>query len=524
MFNKAILMFSMGFLAPSLFRICSNLAVLDLGYVNAIGLVVGASSAVVVSAGLIIYFDKRNALSKTLWIALTTGLLVLALTGTAFAITGSEVSVAMSPTELQNSLMGTAGYSIFQLADGSFILNTANDSCTFLVKLDSSYDNLWTKTIRVSQETTILSRLAALSDGGFALAGVVNNRYVLMKTDSRGDIQWTSTFNSGAPINYLRAIIQTRDGGFALAGFGETVEEGLGWIYFVKTDLSGNMQWDKTFAGPVADCPSAIVQTSDGGYVMSDVSYSFVPDQGFFRLIKMDTFGNVLWNTTYGGEGDYLKPECNFAIATKDDGYLMAGYLWDTSAWVVKTDKEGNMQWNQTYGAKGSSITGALEAEGGGYLLASISNRSNAGLIMTDKTGNDLWNTTFTGVTLPIGYEANFNSLVHAKNGDYIMVGSKNQSVWLAKVNYQNNLPTILQPLSIANAALAMALVMTLLITLKKKKKTAGNQPTQNKYVLGSGQNADFARRFLGYPNLKVPCSMKFMQCHKSSPSLSSKL
>jgi len=472
MFNKAILMFSMSFLALSLFRICSNLAVLDLGYINAIGLVVGASAVVVVSTGLIIYFEKRNVLSKTLSIALTTGLLVLALTGTAFAITGSEGSVAMSPTELQTSLMGTAGYSVFQLGDGSFILNTANDSCTFLVKLDSSYNQLWTKTIRVCQESTVLSRLAPLSDGGFALAGVVNNRYVLMKTDSRGDIQWTSTFNSGAPINYLRAMTQTRDGGFALAGFGETVEEGLGWIYFVKTDLSGNMQWDKTFSGPVADCPSVIIQTSDGGYVMSDVSYSFVPDQGFFRLIKMDTYGNVLWNTTYGGETDYLKPECNFAIATKDGGYLMAGYLWDTSAWVVKTDNEGNMQWNQTYGAKGSSITGALETQGGGYLLASISNRSNAGLIMTDRTGNGLWNTTFAGVTLPIGYEANFNSLIHARNSDYIMVGSKNQSVWLAKVDYRNDLPTTLQLLSTISEASAIVMAATLLIKLKKKRKS----------------------------------------------------
>ena len=93
-------------------------------------------------------------------------------------------------------------------------------------------------------------------------------------------------------------MIQTSDGGFALAGFGEPVEEGLGWIWFAKTDSVGNLLWNETFSGPVADCPSAIMQTSDGGYVLSDVSYSFVPDQGFFRLIKMDAYGKVLWNTT----------------------------------------------------------------------------------------------------------------------------------------------------------------------------------------------------------------------------------
>lgn len=307
----------------------------------------------------------------------------------------------------------------------ALFINTANDSQTFLAKLDSSYNPLWMKIIKINRQNTVLSHLVPTSDGGYALAGIVNNRYVLLKTNSKGDIQWISTFDSGAPINYLRAIIQTCDGGFAIAGFGEAVEEGLGWIWFVKTDSYGNLEWNKTFSGPLADCPSAIIQTSDGGYVVSDVSYSFVPDQGFFCLIKMDVQGNILWNKTYGGEGKYLKPECNFAIATKDNGYLLAGYLWDTRAWIVKTDSEGNMQWNQTYGVKGSSVTGALEIQSGGYLLASISSRTTVGLIITDKAGNELWNITFSNVTLPIGYEANFNSIIQAKNGDFVMVGSK---------------------------------------------------------------------------------------------------
>ncbi len=470
MFKKAILMFSAVFLLSILYWIYNNPVPLDLSGINATGLVVGTPTIVIVSAGLVICFKKRNVLSRTMSASLITILLFLALSGTAFAALGPEGSNAMSPIELQTDLLGVAGYSIFQLADGSFILNTANTSCTFLVKLDSSYNEIWTKTIRISQENTVLSHLVPTNDGGYALSGIVNNQYVLMKTDSQGNIQWTATFDSGAPINYLRSMIQTYDGGFAIAGFGEPVEEGLGWIWFAKTDLYGNMQWNMTFSGPVADCPSAIMQTSDGGYMLSDVSYSFVPDQGFFRLIKMDTYGNVLWNTTYGGEDYYLEPECNTAIATQDGGYLLAGYLWDTDAWVVKTDAEGNMQWNQTYGEKGSSITSVLETQNGGYLLASISNFHIAGLIMTDNTGNKLWNITFPDVTWQIGYEANFNSLIKAKNGDYIMVGSKNQSVWLAKLNYQNNLPTTLQSLSLVNVALAVTVVMTLLIQLKKKK------------------------------------------------------
>jgi hypothetical protein len=403
----------------------------------------------------------------------------------ALAVLEPEIPVALSlPVVLQTNLMGETGYSVFQLADGSLVLNTASQSCTFLVKLDSSNHVLWTKTIRIGQEDTNLTRLLPTSDGGYVLAGLVDNMYVLVKTDSQGNVQWTKMYSSGAPINYFMSIIQTRDGGFAIAGFGEKVEEGLGWIWFAKTDSSGNMEWNETLSGPAADCPSTIIQTSDGGYVMSVVSYSFVPNQANFTLIKMNANGNVLGNTSYGGEGYYFQTECNCAIPTTDGGYLMAGYLWDKGAWIVKIDAEGNMQWNQTYGAKDSSITCALETQSGGYLLMTISNLTDAGLIMTDKAGNQLWNMTFPGVTLPWGLEGNFNSIIPAKDGGFIAVGSKNQSVWLAKLNYQHNGLTAFQVLLIAAVALAVAAIAALLIAQRKERVGKAKKAVQDMQIV----------------------------------------
>jgi len=390
-----------------------------------------------------------------------------------YSVLGKEIPIALSPpVELQTNLMGKAGYSVFQLADGSLVLNTTNQSCTFLVKLDSSNHLLWTKQIQINQKSTVLPRLVPTNDGGYALAGIMDNMYALVKTDSQGHVQWFKMFSSGAPINYFMSIIQTRDDGFAIAGFGEKVEESEGWIWFAKTDSSGNMEWNETLAGPVADCPSTIFQTPDGGYVMSDVSYSLVPNQAFFTLIKMDAIGNVLGNTTYGGEGYYFQPECNCAITTKDGGYLMAGYHWQKNAWIVKTDSEDNMQWNQTYGANGSSITCVLETQDGGYLLMAISNLKDVGLIMTDNAGNELWNSTFPGVTLPVGLEANFNSIINAKEGGYIVVGSKNQSVWLAELDYQHYGSIAPQLFSIAEVALAITVIAVFAVIVAKKRVT----------------------------------------------------
>jgi hypothetical protein len=151
----------------------------------------------------------------------------------------------------------------------------------------------------------------------------------------------------------------------------------------------------------------------------------------------------------------------------------MAGYLWQKSAWIVKTDAEDNMQWNQTYGVNGSSVTCVLETQGGGYLLMAISNLKDVGLIMTDNAGKELWNMTFPGVTLPVGLEANFNSIIKAKDGGYFVVGSKNQSVWLAKLEYQHYGSNVPQPLSIAEVALAVTVIAVFSAVIVAKKRVS---------------------------------------------------
>ena len=376
-------------------------------------------------------------------------------------------SMLSTPTKLQADLPGVVGYSVYQLGDGSLVLNSVNQTCTFLTKLNSNYRLLWTQPIETSQNGTILPRLLALRDGGFLLAGIVDNQYTLVKTDSQGNIQWTQIYCSGAPVNYLMSIIETSDGGFALAGFGEPAEDSLGWIWFTKTDSAGNLQWSENVSGPNADCPSRIIQTSDGGYVVAGTSYSFVPNKAFYRLIKMGADGGVLTNSTYGGYGYYCQPECNLAIITGDGGYLMAGYLWQKPAWVVKTDVDGGMQWNQTYGIDGCAITGALQTPKG-YLLVEYQSQNHTGIILTDTMGQPLWNNTLSDVTLPVGLEANFNTIINAKGGGYIMVASENQSVWLAKLDYPKTVSVAFMAIGVSELVLASAIAGMFIFWRKK--------------------------------------------------------
>lgn len=404
---------------------------------------------------------------KAFWIALIAVLLVSSLPLMLIDLQTPNYSALSAPVELQANTTGVVGYSVYQLTDGSLVLNSINQTCTFLTKLDPNYHLLWTQTIQIGQNNTALTRLIALSDGGFLLAGIINNQYALLKTDSQGNIQWTKTYSSGAPINYFMSIIETSDDGFALAGFGEPAEDSLGWIWLAKTDSVGNMQWSQNVSGPNADCPSRIIQTSDGGYVLAGTSYSFVPNQAFYRLIKLDADGRVLANSTYGGYGYYYQPECNFAITTNDGGYLMGGYLWQKPAWVVKVDDDGAIQWNQTYGTDWCAIVGALQTSNG-YLLAEYLSQNHTGIILTDNLGQPIWNTTLSDVTLPVGLEANFNTIINAKDGGYIMVASRNQSVWLAKLDYPKMGSVAFVAIGVSELVLVAAIAVTFVVWRKK--------------------------------------------------------
>lgn len=403
---------------------------------------------------------------KILWAVLFATLMVSALA--LFMIEASTVTAASlsDPVVISTEIPGEMGYCVYQLSDGSLVVNSANETCTFLTKLDSSYQLLWSKALVLNQ-SGILEWLLPLRDGGFLLAGIIENQYVLLKTDSDGNTQWTKSYSSGAPINYLLNIIQLRDGGFAMAGFGVPVIDGLGWIWFAKTDTEGNIEWCKNISGPTYDCPSSIFETPDGGYILSDTAYSFVPDQAFYRLIKMDSEGGLLGNSSYGGYGYYYQPECNFAINTSDGGYLLGGYLWRKPAWVVKVDAEGAMQWNRTYGEEWCSVVDALETSNG-YLFVMYQGKNQTGLILTDRAGLTIWNTTLSGVTLPRGLESNFNTIT-ASNDGYIMVASKNHTVWLAKLEYsQDN--SVIVVLAIGSFMVTSVLMSVLLLKAKNKK------------------------------------------------------
>ncbi|MDP8202585.1 MAG: FlgD immunoglobulin-like domain containing protein [Candidatus Tenebribacter burtonii] len=91
---------------------------------------------------------------------------------------------------------------------------------------------------------------------------------------------------------------------------------------------------------------------------------------------------DTLWTQTYGGE---YNERAHSVQQTSDGGYIVAGVTWSYGAgsgafWLVKTDGNGNEDWTQTYGIPGSDYANSIkQTADGGYIIAGDTGSYGAG-------------------------------------------------------------------------------------------------------------------------------------------------
>jgi hypothetical protein len=113
------------------------------------------------------------------------------------------------------------------------------------VKLDSSGNVIWTKTIGGSDNDEARSIIQS-SDGGYVVAGYTESfgagygDIYVVKLDSSGNVIWTKTIG-GSGGDGARSIIRSSDGGYVFAGSTTSFGVGNSDIYVVKMDANGNV-------------------------------------------------------------------------------------------------------------------------------------------------------------------------------------------------------------------------------------------------------------------------------------------
>lgn len=292
----------------------------------------------------------------------------------------------------------------------------------WIVKLAADGSLLWQKTYGGSSEETA-NDIQLTSDGGYIFTGNTfsNNGNVsgnhgnfdnwVVKLDAAGAVEWSKTLG-GSNGETMFSIVQTNDGGFIEVGITESNNgnvignHGAGDIWIVKLTALGNISWSKLIGGSGYDSAYNIIQTQDGGFIISGVTVS--PDGDAIGngintinswIIKLSGTGQVLWKKfllNYGCNSAHETQELSngdFLIIGREENNTADGInnFGSSDFWVGKMNASGTLLWHKTLGGSLSDLSGSASiASDGGIFISGISH-SNDFNVSGNHGDRDVW-------------------------------------------------------------------------------------------------------------------------------------
>lgn len=310
--------------------------------------------------------------------------------------------------------------------------------------------------------------------------------YWVIRTDAQGNVLWDKTLG-GAHMDIATDVIVTSDMGFLVGGYSRSQAGGektqsnhdassaTADYWIVKLDVNGTIQWDKRFGGQNNESLNNLVQTSDGGYLISGTSASGVSgersqpnwDMSYstsdYWIVKTDAAGNISWEKRYGGiDEEYMVHAVEVLTGQNTYSYYLCGatrsdtggdktkpcigpYTWcnDSDFWVIKTDENGNMIWDKVYGGLDVDrevhsvmltstdrilIGGSSRSNAGGTKTQNNAASENTWVIELDTAGTQLWDKTLmtqSSVTGGLAIELNGGCYVMGNYNNALVGGDR---------------------------------------------------------------------------------------------------
>ncbi len=328
---------------------------------------------------------------------------------------GHEIPAKIISTTDGGSIV--VGYS--SSSDGDVNENKGWDDC-WILKLDTNGEIQWEKSFGGTSRD-LGNNIINTDDNGYLIAAsskstdgdITSNHggtdFWLLKIDSEGNIEWERTYG-GSDDEIFSDIKQLNDSHYLLLGSSRSSDGDVGSNYggkdywLVKTDLTGNLIWERNYGGSESDNGASISIKDDGGYFLGgsskssdgDVSKNLGLDD--YWIISCDTAGNILWQRSYGGsKNDVLKQ-----IEWMEDGVLLVGYSFSydinvidnhgsSDMWVVKTYNNGQINWSRSLGGSKTDGANAMAfSKDFGYYIAGFTS-SDDGDVEENSGKIDMW-------------------------------------------------------------------------------------------------------------------------------------
>ncbi len=249
---------------------------------------------------------------------------------------------------------------IEQATDGGYVI--AGDSSSYgvngsviVAKLNSLGDVMWSKTLDGSQWEEI-GGIAQSSDNGVIIAATTGsygvNKSFIAKIDSLGNLSWTKSLGGSGIENYVRDILyDSASDSYVITG-----DSGPDSAFVAKLNSSGDVLWSKVFNGGVGVSiyGDSIARASDGSYIAVGELYDTGAGNHDSFIAKFNALGSLSWSKKWGGINSELARDL---VQTSDGGYVITS---ETASYghgneeedilLTKLDASGNSSWHSTLG------------------------------------------------------------------------------------------------------------------------------------------------------------------------------
>ena len=189
-------------------------------------------------------------------------------------------------------------------------------------------------------------------------------------------------------------------------------------LWVLKLDKTINIQWQKCYGGTQSETGFSVQNTSDGGYIIAGNTTSNDGDiasgnkgQYDFWVLKLTSSGIISWQKCIGGSN---MDEAYSVIQTTDGGYVVSGYTQSNDIdvignhgntpdyWLVKLSSSGNILWQKCYGGSSTDIAYTLQQTSDGGLILSGESLSHDGDVFGNHGNFDFWVVKLSSITTEI--------------------------------------------------------------------------------------------------------------------------
>jgi len=325
-----------------------------------------------------------------------------------------------------------------QVGETGFIPNSAR---LLVVKTNSTGQLVWKKEFGNTGHN--LGNSALEIADGYLIAGALSQNSTLLKLNkSTGAVIFEKTYNTGGNDAFEQVALTSN--GIAAVGYRNALDgnntfytEGEGYMVFldnngnkiadkdlrsytthayrvkrynneliisglsygaedyevIKTDLTGNVLWKKSYGGSNADHGFGLDLGPDGSIFLTGHTLSGTQNWDTYTM-KLDNSGGLLWEQKRGNprgfDPRYIHDEAWDIRATNDGGCIVVAGTGDEyeqysscqngscsdnwQVYVIKYDASGNVAWQNTYAGEGDWAGEAIDLTADGGVIIGVDN------------------------------------------------------------------------------------------------------------------------------------------------------